>query len=196
MESPDQDNDVTTTTPTTNHNNNNNNNHSKPGRKFGLVGQRTNSTPPNSPAVVDDPSRRMSVREDQKHSWMYSLSEQEMEDKFNAICLSIRTENLTLGQRLEHQLAERDLVEANLNQEMRGLHALFLVFTIPFVNHLNKGVFSLKKSNDVATTLFLTTPYMKERVIVDCIIVLILLLYTRFIQLSTKRNVVNKSMSS
>lgn len=110
--------------------NGNNNNNNKPGRKFGLIGQRPaagTGTPPNSPAVTAD-GRRMSVREDQRQqNWMYSLSEQEMEDKFNAICLSIRTESLTLGQRLEHQLAERDLVEANLNQEMKGLHALFVV---------------------------------------------------------------------
>jgi hypothetical protein len=74
----------------------------------------------------------MSVREEQRNSWMYSLSEQEMEDKYNAICLAIRTENLTLGQRLEHQHAERDLVENNLSQEVRVLHSLFVVSFVVF----------------------------------------------------------------
>jgi len=50
-----------------------------------------------------------------------------MEDKYNAICLSLRTESLTITQRLEHSTAERDLVENNLNKEMQVLHSLFLV---------------------------------------------------------------------
>jgi hypothetical protein len=109
----------------------------KPGRKFGLTGQRQNhhqqqhqhqvfvNSFTSGGSSVD--GRRMSVREEQRNSWMYSLSEQEMEDKYNAICLAIRTENLTLGQRLEHQHAERDLVENNLSQEVRVLHSLFVV---------------------------------------------------------------------
>lgn len=102
----------------------------KPGRKFGLTGQRQQqqqvfNTLTNSTSSSD--GRRMSVRDEQRNSWMYSLSEQEMEDKYNAICLAIRTENLTLGQRLEHQHAERDLVENNLSQEVKVLHSLFLV---------------------------------------------------------------------
>ncbi|XP_057377602.1 inositol 1,4,5-triphosphate receptor associated 2-like [Daphnia carinata] len=103
----------------------------KPGRKFGLTGQRHNhqqqvfvNSFTSGGSTAD--GRRMSVREEQRNSWMYSLSEQEMEDKYNAICLAIRTENLTLGQRLEHQHAERDLVENNLSQEVRVLHSLFL----------------------------------------------------------------------
>lgn len=104
----------------------------KPGRKFGLTGQRQNHQQQvfvnsfTSGGSSTD-GRRMSVREEQRNSWMYSLSEQEMEDKYNAICLAIRTENLTLGQRLEHQHAERDLVENNLSQEVRVLHSLFVV---------------------------------------------------------------------
>lgn len=104
----------------------------KPGRKFGLTGQRQNhqqqvfvNSFTSGGSTAD--GRRMSVREEQRNSWMYSLSEQEMEDKYNAICLAIRTENLTLGQRLEHQHAERDLVENNLSQEVRVLHSLFVV---------------------------------------------------------------------
>ncbi|KAI9555488.1 hypothetical protein GHT06_018003 [Daphnia sinensis] len=103
----------------------------KPGRKFGLTGQRQNhqqqvfvNSFTSGGSTAD--GRRMSVREEQRNSWMYSLSEQEMEDKYNAICLAIRTENLTLGQRLEHQHAERDLVENNLSQEVRVLHSLFV----------------------------------------------------------------------
>ena len=106
----------------------------KPGRKFGLTGQRQNHHQQQQVFVNSFTSggsstdgRRMSVREEQRNSWMYSLSEQEMEDKYNAICLAIRTENLTLGQRLEHQHAERDLVENNLSQEVRVLHSLFVV---------------------------------------------------------------------
>lgn len=99
----------------------------KPGRKFGLTGQRQQQQQHNNSPNISADGRRMSVREEQRNSWMYSLSEQEMEDKYNAICLAIRTENLTLGQRLEHQHAERDLVENNLSQEVRVLHSLFLV---------------------------------------------------------------------
>lgn len=105
----------------------------KPGRKFGLTGQQRQQQQVNSMSSNND-GRRMSVRDEQRNSWMYSLSEQEMEDRYNAICLAIRTENLTLGQRLEHQHAERDLVENNLSQEVRVLHSLFLVsffFTFP-----------------------------------------------------------------
>ncbi|XP_046653578.1 uncharacterized protein LOC124344157 [Daphnia pulicaria] len=106
----------------------------KPGRKFGLTGQRQHHHHPQQQVFVNSftsggsstDGRRMSVREEQRNSWMYSLSEQEMEDKYNAICLAIRTENLTLGQRLEHQHAERDLVENNLSQEVRVLHSLFV----------------------------------------------------------------------
>lgn len=108
----------------------------KPGRKFGLTGQRQHHHHHQQQQVFvnsftsggsSTDGRRMSVREEQRNSWMYSLSEQEMEDKYNAICLAIRTENLTLGQRLEHQHAERDLVENNLSQEVRVLHSLFVV---------------------------------------------------------------------
>lgn len=105
-------------------------NYAKPGRKFGLTGQQRQNQQQQQQQVFAGNSadgRRFSVREDGRNSWMYSLSEQEMEDKYNAICLAIRTENLTLGQRLEHQHAERDLVENNLSQEVRVLHSLFLV---------------------------------------------------------------------
>ena len=71
--------------------------------------------------------RKLSIREDQRNSWMYSLSDEEMEGQFNGICLSLRTESLTLPQRLEHSTAERDLVENNLSKEVHVLHSLFLV---------------------------------------------------------------------
>ena len=60
----------------------------------------------------------------------------EMEDKYNAICLllsSLRTESLTITQRLEHSTAERDLVENILSQEMQVLHFLFLVSLFLFL---------------------------------------------------------------
>lgn len=114
----------------------------KPGRKFGLTGQRQQQQV-NSFATAADGRRMSAHREEQRNNWMYSLSEQEMEDRYNAICLAIRTENMTLGQRLEHQHAERDLVENNLNQEVRVLHSLFLVsrgvtayFTTDYRPHL------------------------------------------------------------
>lgn len=114
----------------------------KPGRKFGLTGQRQNHHPQQQQVFVNSftsggsttDGRRMSAREEQRNSWMYSLSEQEMEDKYNSICLAIRTENLTLGQRLEHQHAERDLVENNLSQEVRVLHSLFVVSLCSGIN--------------------------------------------------------------
>ena len=123
-------------------------NYAKPGRKFGLTGQRqqqqqTSQVQAGNGASSSD-GRRFSVREEGRNSWMYSLSEQEMEDKYNAICLAIRTENLTLGQRLEHQHAERDLVENNLSQEVRVLHSLFSVS--PFFYY-----YSLRDDDDDGT---------------------------------------------
>lgn len=102
----------------------------KPGRKFGLTGQR--HQPVNQVATTPD-GRRLSARDEPRNSWMYSLSEQEMEDKYNAICLSIRTDNLTLTQRLDHQHAERDLVENNLKQEVQVLHSLLIVSLFPLL---------------------------------------------------------------
>lgn len=53
---------------------------SKPGRKFGLTGQRQVSTiqTGNVNSSLSD-GHRFSVREEPRNSWMYSLSEQEME---------------------------------------------------------------------------------------------------------------------
>lgn len=49
----------------------------KPGRKFGLTGQRQVS--PGNGSSGADGQHRFSVREEPRNSWMYSLSEQEME---------------------------------------------------------------------------------------------------------------------
>ena len=56
-----------------------------------------------------------------------NLSEREIEDKFNVISLTIRTEGLTLKHRLEHQHRQRDLVETNLEKEIQSLKSIFLV---------------------------------------------------------------------
>lgn len=53
---------------------------SKPGRKFGLTGQRQASSVQNGSANGQfSEHHRFSVRDEPRNSWMYSLSEQEME---------------------------------------------------------------------------------------------------------------------
>ena len=110
----------------------------KVGRKFGLTGRQQ--------AVVGGGQRPGPVKEpptvenidclveaihqehfDRSNSFDSALSEREIEDRFNVISLSIKTEALTLRSRLEHQHRQRDLVENNLGQEMAMLQSIFLV---------------------------------------------------------------------
>ena len=73
-------------------------------------------------------------------SWIHNtedmlLSEQEMEEKYNTIRLAIRTDGLTLKERMQHHKLQRDIVEINLHTEVDLLQSSILVIyliIIPF----------------------------------------------------------------
>ena len=62
------------------------------------------------------------------------LSEQEMEDKYNTIRLAIRTDGLTLKERMQHHRSQRDIVESNLHAEVDLLQSSLLVNRLEFFN--------------------------------------------------------------
>ena len=110
-----------------NNNDNNSKNHNKPGRKLGLVGSR------HQPAHVMV-NRYVENRQVVGYSPIHSsdrtenvLSEKEMEDKYNTIRLAIRTDGLTLKERMQHHRSQRDAVESNLGSEVNILQSCLMV---------------------------------------------------------------------
>ena len=102
---------------------------SKSGRKFGLTGRRATFDEQRRvlPSSMTDYSMIIHQEHVERNQSDCNLSEREIEDKFNVISLTIRTEGLTLKHRLEHQHRQRDLVETNLEKEIQSLKSIFLV---------------------------------------------------------------------
>jgi len=103
------------------------NNNYKPGRKFGLTGSRQSANAANR----FDNRWADAQRAEGNRSWIHNtedmlLSEQEMEDKYNTIRLAIRTDGLTLKERMQHHRSQRDIVESNLHAEVDLLQSSLL----------------------------------------------------------------------
>ena len=136
----------------------------KPGRKFGLTGSRQ-QWHQQAVSAQDGGWKTAGLSHPSAHCDAgegLSLSEREMEDKYNTIRLSIRTDGMTLRQRLEHQRSERDLVEDNLNREVDILNSLLLVghllcsfqFLIRHcVHHCSKNVITAIRNHRHQTSL-------------------------------------------
>ena len=102
----------------------------KPGRKFGLTGrQHVIGSQTKELTAVDESyqSNETNIHEEHVERTNSNLSEREIEDKFNVISLSIKTEALTLKHRLEHQHRQRDLSESNLSKEIHLLQSIITV---------------------------------------------------------------------
>jgi len=73
------------------------------------------------------------------------LSEQEMEEKYNAIRLAIRTDGLTLKERMQHHRSQRDIIETNFHAEADLLQSSLLV--IPIARQITPYVYKLLRFN-------------------------------------------------
>ena len=115
----------------------------KPGRKFGLIGRQptfshhfNNRSRRNELEISNKFDVEMLAAEDKRsmrsNSFDASLTEQEIEERYNAISLSVRTESLTLKHRLEHQLRQRDIVECNMKKEVEIFQSFLSVISWHF----------------------------------------------------------------